>query len=175
MGTGQRRWIALITVLGLVAAAAATPTPVGADANQAHGAPAAYRSLSLGFYRTCGILDNGTVKCWGRNQFGQLGLGDVNERGDGPGEMGDILPVNLGIGRTARAIAAGEYHTCVLLDNGTVKCWGPGLGGRLGYGDAANRGDGAGEMGDSLPTVNLGTGATATAVTAATPTPARSS
>src|SRR5262245_21110914 len=131
-------------VCGLVAASAMlAPTPASGDASQASGAPAAYRSLSLAFYRTCGILDNGTVKCWGRNQFGQLGLGDVNERGDGPGEMGDSLPtVNLGTGRTARAIAAGEYHTCVLLDNGTVKCWGLGMSGRLGYGDTANRGDG---------------------------------
>ncbi len=56
---------------------------------------------------------------------GQLGLGDTTDRGDGPGEMGDNLPaVDLGTGRTATAIAAGGYHTCALLDDGTVKCWG---------------------------------------------------
>ena len=39
---------------------------------------------------------------------GQLGLGDTNDRGDAPGEMGGNLPaVDLGTGRTATAITAG--------------------------------------------------------------------
>ena len=43
-----------------------------------------------------------TLKCWGYNFYGQLGLGDTNDRGDQGGEMGDSLPsVDLGSGRTA--------------------------------------------------------------------------
>jgi hypothetical protein len=57
----------------------------------------------------------------------------------------------------------GQAHTCALLDNQQLKCWG-GNGGRLGLGDAVTRGDGPGEMGDSLPAVNLGTGRTASAI-----------
>jgi hypothetical protein len=118
--------------------------------------------LTVGGIHTCARLDNGAVKCWGYNFFGQLGLGN-----NGPGEMGDALPaVNLGTGRTAVALASGRHHTCARLDNGAVKCWGNNLEGELGLGDKSNRGDGPGEMGDALPTVDLGTGRTAVALTA---------
>jgi alpha-tubulin suppressor-like RCC1 family protein len=48
--------------------------------------------LTAGSAHTCARLDDGTVKCWGRNVEGQLGLGDNQDRGDGPGEMGAALP-----------------------------------------------------------------------------------
>ena len=124
-------------------------------------------AISAGYDHNCALLDDGSIKCWGNNQYGQLGLGDVDTRGDGANEMGDNLPaVDLGTGRTAVAVAAMTWATCALLDNGSVKCWGRNLSGQLGLGNAANRGDGPNEMGDSLPAVNLGTGRTATVVTA---------
>ncbi|MBM3674942.1 MAG: hypothetical protein FJW88_08290, partial [Actinobacteria bacterium] len=99
-------------------------------------APRASTQIAAGSSHTCAILDNGTVKCWGYNAKGQLGLGNTDPRGDGPGEMGDNLPaVDLGTGRTATAITAGYQHTCVILDNGTVKCWGYNAFGQLGLGD----------------------------------------
>ncbi|MCX5789600.1 MAG: hypothetical protein NTX64_14010 [Elusimicrobia bacterium] len=114
--------------------------------------------IALGEAHTCALLDNGQVKCWGDNTYGQLGLGDTTKRGDNPGQMGDNLStVSLGSGRTATAITAGRYTTCALLDNGRVKCWGRNALGELGLGDTADRGDGAGEMGDSLPALDLGT------------------
>ena len=75
---------------------------------------------------TCVILDDDSVKCWGfLNNVGQLGLGDTTSRGDGSNEMGDNLPaVNLGTGRTAKAIATGSSHTCAVLNDDSVKCWG---------------------------------------------------
>ena len=125
-------------------------------------------AISAGLEHTCAVLDNGSVKCWGRNGAGVLGLGDLSTRGDGPNEMGDNLPaVDLGTGRTATAISGGDSHTCVLLDDATVKCWGNNAYGRLGLGDLSTRGDGPNEMGDNLPAVDLGTGRTATAITAA--------
>ncbi|HIG25022.1 MAG TPA: hypothetical protein EYQ49_03870, partial [Acidimicrobiia bacterium] len=59
----------------------------------------------------------------------------TDNRGDGAGEMGDNLPaINLGTGRTATQIVAGFYHTCALLDDATIKCWGLNSNGQLGYG-----------------------------------------
>ncbi len=122
-------------------------------------------ALTAGSGHTCGLLDDATVKCWGENSSGQLGLGDTADRGDGAGEMGDSLPaVNLGTGRTAIAVTAGNLHTCALLDDATVKCWGYNPEGELGLGFNDNRGDGPGEMGDSLPVVALGTGRTVDAL-----------
>jgi alpha-tubulin suppressor-like RCC1 family protein len=112
--------------------------------------------ISAGAFTTCARLDNGSVKCWGLNGLGQLGLGDVQRRGDGPGEMGANLPaVDLGPGRTALQISAGYYHTCARLDDGSLKCWGYNLLGQLGLGDEQNRGDGPAEMGANLPVVQL--------------------
>lgn len=124
------------------------------------------KSIATGYEHTCAILDNDTVKCWGSNAYGQLGLGDNTDRGDNSGEMGDSLPaVNLGTNRTAKAIAAGSHFSCAILDNDALKCWGRSNFGQLGQGDTVTRGDGSNEMGDHLSSINLGTGRTAKSVT----------
>jgi len=123
--------------------------------------------LSNGDEFTCAVFDSGFVRCWGRNDRGQLGLGDIIDRGDAPGEMGvNLPPVDLGVGARAVAVAAGQQHACALLADGDVKCWGTNGFGRLGLGDTASRGDGPGEMGDALPRVALGTGRTAVGIMA---------
>ncbi len=48
--------------------------------------------LTAGGDHTCARLDDGSVKSWGFNNFGVLGLGDTQTRGDGPGRMGAALP-----------------------------------------------------------------------------------
>ena len=124
-------------------------------------------AVSAGAVHTCALLDGGAVKCWGEGDDGQLGLGDGKSRGSAPNEMGDALPaVDLGTGRGAVAVSAGRFHTCAVLDNGAVKCWGRGAEGQLGLGDKERRGVGPDEMGDLLPAVDLGTGRTAVAVSA---------
>ena len=70
----------------------------------------------------------------------------------------NLLSVDLGTGRTATQIAVGVNHSCALLDNGDVKCWGANGSGQLGQGHMSTLGDGAGEMGDSLPAISLGAG-----------------
>ena len=92
------------------------------------------KKVSVNSTFSCAILDddiNGlnNVKCWGRDSFGRLGNGDGSDNiGDDPGEMGDLLPiVDLGVGRTAKNIGAGNDFACAHLDNDTVKCWGQGF------------------------------------------------
>merc|ERR1712003_219236 len=93
------------------------------------------------------------------NDYGQLGYGDISDRGDDSSEMGDFLPaVDLGTGRSAKSLAAGGHHTCAILDTNDFKCWGWNDYGQLGYGDKGARGDNSSEMGNVIPAVDVGTG-----------------
>jgi alpha-tubulin suppressor-like RCC1 family protein len=119
-------------------------------------------AIAVGSEHSCALLDNSAVKCWGRNQYGQLGYGDTDSRGDSVSEMGDaLLAIDFGTGRTARAIAAGKNFTCALLDNFAVTCWGANSGGQLGLGDTTER-----MSPTALPAIDFGSGRTARALSA---------
>lgn len=77
-------------------------------------------SLSCGKAHTCAALADGTVRCWGENNKGQLGYGDDDSRGDGNNEMGDSLPaVDLSQGsEIVEQVALGSQFSCVLLSDG---------------------------------------------------------
>jgi len=123
-------------------------------------------SVVAGGGHSCAILSDGSLKCWGGSAAGQLGIATTNPTGDNPGEMGTALPyVNLGPGRRALSVALGLNHTCALLDNGSVKCWGANAYGQLGLGDTNSRGATQAQM-DSLPPVDLGLGRVAWAIAA---------
>lgn len=128
------------------------------------GPNAKVTAVTAGFGHTCALLSDGTVKCWGWGLYGQHGLGNGNTVGDNGGEMANLPPVNLGSGKVAVAIDAGSFHTCALLSDGKVKCWGNNGSGRLGYGDLQSRGTKPEDMGDMLPTVDLGVGKLAKAI-----------
>jgi cysteine-rich repeat protein len=101
-------------------------------------------SVSLGGNHSCALLGGGEVMCWGANGSGQLGGGDLNTTGD------DELPSNrapVAIGGPAKAIVTGGTHTCALRTDGTVLCWGDNTVGQLGYGNTNNIGD------DELPEI----------------------
>eukprot|EP01083_Nonionella_stella_P108881 316976_1 len=94
--------------------------------------------IALGAFHACALLPTSKVKCWGYGIYGQLGYGNMDNIGDGPGEMGtNLQEVDLGLGVTVTVIqiALGSQHTCALLSTGDVKCWGKGEYGRLGYGN----------------------------------------
>jgi len=120
-------------------------------------------SVSAGGAHTCAVLDDGNVRCWGFGGNGRLGYADTLTIGDDetPGTIG---PVDLGSGRTAMTISAGDAHTCALLDDRRVRCWGYGTEGRLGYGNTADVG--AEETPGSIGPVELGSGRTAVAISA---------
>ncbi len=112
-------------------------------------------AVTTGDSHTCAILDDGNVTCWGSNQFGQLGNGLPGDR-DSPTDI-----VSLPGGHRALAISAGLYHTCAILDDGTVTCWGRGDNGRLG--------GGGGVIGGStvpIPAYGMPGGQRATAISA---------
>jgi len=68
--------------------------------------------LGLGFTHTCGVMNSFQIKCWGESNMGQLGYEDTTNRGDGPSELGDYLPlVNLPAGRNAVSIYTGFMVT----------------------------------------------------------------
>ncbi len=94
--------------------------------------------IAVGSGQICAILENGSVTCWGQGIYGELGYGNTDDIGDDetPAEVG---PVQLT--GPAEDLVAGNGHTCALLQDGGVQCWGSGGNGALGYGTTDHVGD----------------------------------
>jgi len=84
------------------------------------------RAVSVGDSDTCALLSDGTVKCWGWNEIGQLGNGQGGRINETPVAVKDIA--------NATAISMGGNHACAIHSGGRVKCWGENLHGQLGDG-----------------------------------------
>ena len=80
---------------------------------------------------TCAVLDNKSVQCWGRNEYGQLGNGIT-------GGSSSIPVIVSGISNATK-ITNGYRHACVILDNKSVQCWGRNNQGQLGDGTTNSR------------------------------------
>ena len=102
--------------------------------------------LEAGHSHTCVRFDNGEVTCWGVNGDGQLGYGHTQAIGDDepPSEVG---PVPMG-GEPALEITVGDDHSCALLEEGRIRCWGSDGNGQLGYGAGSQAGMSPAELGD---------------------------
>jgi hypothetical protein len=90
-------------------------------------------AVAAGGNHSCALLTNGSVKCWGSNDFGQLGDGTTSQRTTPtavsmPSDSGAVV-----------AITAGKNHTCALTDKAAIYCWGANASGQLGSGDSVNR------------------------------------
>jgi hypothetical protein len=110
-------------------------------------------AVATGYDSACVLLNSNRVRCWGYGGSGNLGYGATDDIGDN--ELPTVVgTVNIGSGRTARAIAVGWEHSCALLDNGRVRCWGHALRGELGYGNTDMIGDN--ETPNTVGPVSLG-------------------
>jgi alpha-tubulin suppressor-like RCC1 family protein len=85
--------------------------------------PASWSSVAAGTIHTCGIRADKTLWCWGRNDSGQLGSGDVEQ--DVPEQVGSA---------TWSAVAAGGIDTCAIDSFDGLWCWGDNTAGQLGTG-----------------------------------------
>jgi alpha-tubulin suppressor-like RCC1 family protein len=93
--------------------------------------------VTAGYSHTCALASDGTVYCWGQNDWGQCGTG----LGDAGFSNADVLaPTQVqGLTGPALEVEAGTNHTCALIKGGSVMCWGADSNGQLGQGliDAA--------------------------------------
>ena len=91
-----------------------------------------YIDVSVGSFHTCGVTVSGVVQCWGGvNQYGQLGNNTYESHAT-------PTPVQ-GLAGPAIAVSAGDGHTCALLQNGSVACWGSNQYSQLGDGFTPDR------------------------------------
>ena len=121
--------------------------------------------IRCGSAHVCALSIDATIKCFGLNIEGQLGLGDNLTRGFSPDDMGDnLFPVDLGIDFQPQMLGIGGWHSFAVSINGTMKAWGFGGYGNLGYGDYWWRGDHVYEMGDYLPIIDVGSNLTVISV-----------
>jgi alpha-tubulin suppressor-like RCC1 family protein len=97
-------------------------------------------AIGAGDFHTCAVLSTGAVRCWGLNEYGQIGDNTV---GDGNPNTLDHFRVNpttvVGVTSGVESVSGGDGHTCALNTDGLVRCWGLNANGQLGDGSFANR------------------------------------
>eukprot|EP00286_Rhodomonas_abbreviata_P000357 CAMPEP_0181290978 /NCGR_PEP_ID=MMETSP1101-20121128/1710_1 /TAXON_ID=46948 /ORGANISM="Rhodomonas abbreviata, Strain Caron Lab Isolate" /LENGTH=354 /DNA_ID=CAMNT_0023395315 /DNA_START=118 /DNA_END=1178 /DNA_ORIENTATION=- len=123
--------------------------------------PATIAGVAVGEGHSCVWYTNHAVYCWGKNDQGQLGLGDTQNRGDSSSHPVDANLPEVDLDHTEiQKVACGKDHCCALIQDGIVKCWGSNGEGQLGYDDADGRGSRQDHMGSNLLGVFLGQEAT---------------
>lgn len=94
------------------------------------GTDVAVRAVSAGYAHACAVLENNTAWCWGEpSKNGRLGIG-------ADGAAGTSVPLrvtfdHVGMGAPLD-VRTGLYHSCALLANDAIACWGCNVAGALG-------------------------------------------
>jgi uncharacterized protein YdiU (UPF0061 family) len=84
-----------------------------------------YISVAMGNTHGCAITVAGVLKCWGSNNYGQVGDGSTTLRD---------TPVVIDSGMSYAFVAVGQNHTCAITTANALKCWGYNSSGQLGDG-----------------------------------------
>jgi alpha-tubulin suppressor-like RCC1 family protein len=106
--------------------------------------------VATGQHHTCAQIDGGRLRCWGRGEFGQLGYGNTEIVGDDeyPSDVGDVM-----LPGPVVHLSLGGQHSCAVLQDGGLRCWGLNDRGQLGYGNTNNLGDD--ELLAMLPSISV--------------------
>ncbi len=100
------------------------------------GSPA--RMISAGGAGACALLSGGSVECWGRNDYDELGdgttTGPENCQVEGFPHACSRTPVPVSGTTNVTAVSSGDLRACALLSGGSIECWGENSGGQLGDG-----------------------------------------
>lgn len=92
------------------------------------------KALATGYGYTCAIASDDQEYCWGYGSNGQLGNNTINQ------SLVPVAVVTTGVlsGKTIKAIASNQYHTCAIASDNNAYCWGDGSNGEFGYGSTSN-------------------------------------
>lgn len=89
-------------------------------------------AISVGEYHSCALMDTGGVKCWGSNSIGELGNGLPDSSYITPEDV-------INLSDAAVSISSWDRHTCVVMEDYNVKCWGSNWFGQLGDGTTSHQ------------------------------------
>lgn len=110
-----------------------------------------FTQISSGNNHVCGVDTDNNAYCWGRNNKGKLGDGTQTTRG---------VPTDVfGLQGNVAKISAGQQHSCALLTDGSVKCWGNGKTGSLGGGNTSSSNKPVSVIGLDAGAADISTGA----------------
>jgi len=110
------------------------------------GGQSTIKRIYAGNVHTCAILMDDSTRCFGDNSKGELGINSTTNIGTTAAQMTALAAIGLGSGKFATSLALGDLHTCALLNDGNVRCWGNNANGQLGvdsvvlYGNATTTG-----------------------------------